>query len=44
MSFRIELRLTRLDDRETNIRHLKITLKMDELKCKPLDVCTQGAG
>lgn len=32
----IELRLTRWVI-ETNIRHLKITLKMDELKCKTLD-------
>ena len=32
----IELRLTRWLI-ETNIRHLKITLKMDELKCKTLD-------
>jgi len=32
----IELRLTRWMI-ETNIRHLKITLKMDELKCKTLD-------
>lgn len=31
----IELRLTRWMI-ETNIRHLKITLKMDELKCKTL--------
>src|SRR5215207_6459265 len=32
----IELRLTRWLI-ETNIRHLKVTLKMDELKCKTLD-------
>jgi hypothetical protein len=32
----IELRLTRWVI-ETNLRHLKITLKMDELKCKTLD-------
>jgi len=32
----IELRLTRWMI-ETNIRHLKITLKMDELKCRTLD-------
>jgi hypothetical protein len=32
----IELRLTRWII-ETNIRHLKITLKMDQLKCKTLD-------
>lgn len=32
----IELRLTRWLI-ETNIRHLKITLKMDELKCKTLE-------
>jgi len=32
----IELRLTRWMI-ETNLRHLKITLKMDELKCKTLD-------
>jgi hypothetical protein len=32
----IELRLSRWMI-ETNIRHLKITLKMDELKCKTLD-------
>jgi hypothetical protein len=32
----IELRLTRWMI-ETNIRHLKITLKMDQLKCKSLD-------
>lgn len=32
----IELRLTRWMI-ETNIRHLKVTLKMDELKCKTLD-------
>jgi len=32
----VELRLTRWLI-ETNIRHLKITLKMDELKCKTLD-------
>lgn len=32
----IELRLTRWMV-ETNLRHLKVTLKMDELKCKTLD-------